>query len=93
MKRSSTGIGSTQRSESAQSSSGELSPTQRAIKRLLSEDWKQTEADILAGLSGRLRKSLAAVHDDLVELETRSLAKCETSSGGRRYWTSVGEVA
>ena len=86
MKRSSTGIGSTQRSESAQSNSGELSPTQRAILRSLRSDGPATEAELMPCIPSKLRKSVKAVGEDLHELELRHLVRCETQPNGRRIW-------
>lgn len=93
MKRSSTGIGSTQRSESAQSNSGELSPTQRGILSALRNDGPGTEAEIYQGLSSRKPEGMGALRDDLAELERRMLVECKPSKSGVRFWYPVGRVA
>lgn len=92
MKRSSTGIGCST-AETAQCSSGELSPTQRAILVGLRNDGPGTEAEIYQGLSSRKPEGMGALRDDLAELERRALVECKPSRSGVRFWHPVGEVA
>ena len=86
MKRSSTGIGHGT-AANAQCSSGELSPTQRAILASIRNDGPGTEAEIYSALSSQKKPdSMAAMRDDLAELESRMLVKCTTQPNGRRIW-------
>ena len=86
MKRSSTGIGCST-DANAPCSSGELSPTQRAILASIRNDGPGTEAEIYSALSSQKKPdSMAAMRDDLAELESRMLVKCTTQPNGRRIW-------
>lgn len=86
MKRSSTGIGCST-DATAPCSSGELSRTQRAILVGLRNDGPGTEAEIYSALSSQKKPdSMAAMRDDLAELESRMLVKCTTQPNGRRIW-------
>lgn len=86
MKRSSTGIGCST-DATAPCSSGELSRTQRGILSALRNDGPGTEAEIYSALSSQKKPdSMAAMRDDLAELESRMLVKCTTQTSGRRIW-------
>lgn len=93
MKPCSTSTGPTT-AASAQCSSGELSPTQRAILASIRNDGPGTEAEIYSALSSQKKPdSMAAMRDDLAELERRALVECKPSRSGVRFWHPVGEVA
>ena len=86
MKPCSTSTGPTT-AANAQCSSGELSPTQRAILASIRNDGPGTEAEIYSALSSQKKPdSMAAMRDDLAELESRMLVKCTTQPNGRRIW-------
>ena len=86
MKRYSTSTGPTT-AANAQCSSGELSPTQRAILASIRNDGPGTEAEIYSALSSQKKPdSMAAMRDNLAELESRMLVKCTTQPNGRRIW-------
>lgn len=87
MKPCSTSTGPTT-AASAQCSSGELSRTQRGILSALRNDGPGTEAEIYrtVGRSLREKTTMAGLRDDLADLESRMLVKCEVQPNGRRIW-------
>lgn len=85
MKPCSTSIGRTT-DATAPCSSGELSPTQRAILASIRNDGPGTEAEVHLALRHRKRGTLDELRADLRELESRQLVRCETQTSGRRIW-------
>lgn len=68
-------------------SGGELSRTQRAILASIRNDGPGTEAEIYGALHPPKKPdSMAAMRDDLSELESRMLVKCTVQPNGRRIW-------
>ena len=68
-------------------SGGELSRTQRAILASIRRDGPGTEAEIYGALHPPKKPdSMAAMRDDLDELESRMLVKCTVQPNGRRIW-------
>ena len=68
-------------------SGGELSPMQRGILASIRNDGPGTEAEIYGALHPPKKPdSMAAMRDDLSELESRMLVKCTTQPNGRRIW-------
>lgn len=67
---------------------GELSRTQRAVLRAIRKDGPGTEAEIYRTVGRGLREktTMAGLRDDLAELETRALVRCEVQPNGRRIW-------
>ena len=87
MKRSSTSTGPTTAKPAPTNSGGELSPMQRGILASIRNDGPGTEAEIYGALHPPKKPdSMAAMRDDLSELESRMLVKCTTQPNGRRIW-------
>lgn len=81
-------IGPTTAKLAQTNSGGELSPIQRGILASIRRDGPGTEAEIYrtVGRSLRWKTTMAGLRDDLADLESRMLVKCEVQSNGRRIW-------